>query len=120
MITWTVPTDHGDQPAGAAHPLAAVPFTVVDVETSGLSSRRHRVLQLGVVQVRGDGTVEGRWSTLLRAPWRPLGGRGIHGLSRRDLRGAPRFRAVAAELVARLDGRILCAHNIEFDWPFLV
>jgi DNA polymerase-3 subunit epsilon len=22
--------------------------------------------------------------------------------------------------VARLDGRILCAHNIEFDWPFLV
>jgi DNA polymerase-3 subunit epsilon len=120
MTTWTVPSTPGDHPAGPAGGLAAIPFAVVDVETSGLSSRRHRVLQLGLVQLRGDGTVEDRWSTLLRAPWRPLGGRSIHGLSRRTLRGAPRFRAVAAELVARLDGRIVCAHNVEFDWPFLV
>jgi DNA polymerase-3 subunit epsilon len=92
----------------------------VDVETSGLSSRRHRVLQIGVVQVTGDGVVQSRWDTLLRAPWRPLGGRRVHGLSRRALRGAPRFRAVVPELVERLDGRILCAHNAGFDWPFLL
>ena len=36
------------------------------------------------------------------------------------MRGAPRFGAVVPELVARLDGHIVCAHNIEFDWPFLV
>ena len=34
-------------------------FAVVDLETSGLSSRRHRVLQIGVVTVHADGTVEG-------------------------------------------------------------
>ena len=72
----------------------------VDVETSGLSARRHRVLQVGVVRVLGDGTVIDRWDTLLRAPWRPLGGRDIHGLSRRTLRGAPRLRQVAAQLAS--------------------
>ena len=64
---------------GLAGPLATARFAVIDVETSGLSSSRHRVLQIAVVQVSGDGTVESRWDTLLRAPWRPLGARRIHG-----------------------------------------
>jgi DNA polymerase-3 subunit epsilon len=111
-------------PEPVAHPLLEGPlssarFAVVDVETSGLSAHRHRLLQVGVVRVSGDGHVLGRWETLLRAPWRPLGGRRIHGLSRRALRGAPRFSTVLPELVAELDGSILCAHNVAFDWPFL-
>ena len=111
-------------PAPVIHPLLEGPlssarFAVVDVETSGLSSHKHRLLQVGVVLVTGDGAVLGRWETLLRAPWRPLGGRRIHGLSRRALRGAPRFSAVLPELVTQLDGSILCAHNVAFDWPFL-
>jgi DNA polymerase III subunit epsilon len=110
--------------AGAATPLvgpvASARFAVVDVETSGLRPDRHRLLQIGVVRVLGDGTVVDRWDTLLKAPWRPLGGRRVHGLSRRVLRGAPRLRAVRAELVHLLDGSILCGHNVEFDWSFLV
>src|SRR6476659_4623573 len=100
-------------------PIAATRFAVLDVETSGLRPDRHRVLQIGVVRVLGDGTVIDRWDTLLRAPWRPLGGRDIHGLSRRTLRGAPRMRQVAGELASALDGSIVCAHNAEFDWLFV-
>ena len=44
-------------------------FAVVDVETSGLSSRRHRILQIGVVTVEGDGTVVDQWSSLVRLTW---------------------------------------------------
>jgi DNA polymerase-3 subunit epsilon len=110
--------------AGAAAPLTGpigpARFAVVDVETSGLRPDRHRLLQIGVVRVLGDGTVIDRWDTLLKAPWRPLGGRRVHGLSRRVLRGAPRLRAVRADLVRLLDGSILCGHNVEFDWSFLV
>jgi DNA polymerase-3 subunit epsilon len=99
--------------------LAATRFAVVDVETSGLRPDRHRLLQIGVVRVTGDGAAIDRWETYLRAPWRPLGGRDIHGLSRRALRGAPRLRRVASELVSLFDGCIVCAHNAEFDWLFL-
>jgi DNA polymerase-3 subunit epsilon len=105
--------------AANAPPLAATRFAVVDVETSGLRPDRHRLLQIGVVRVTGDGTLIDRWDTFLRAPWRPLGGRDIHGLSRRALRGAPRLRRVAGELVTLFDGCIVCAHNAEFDWVFL-
>ncbi len=99
--------------------LAATRFAVVDVETSGLRPDRHRLLQIGVVRITGDGTVLDRWDTFLRAPWRPVGGRDIHGLSRRTLRGAPRVRHVADQLVSLFDGCIVCAHNADFDWPFL-
>ena len=40
-------------------------FAVVDVETSGLSQRRHRILQIGAVLVEADGTELDRWSTLV-------------------------------------------------------
>ena len=105
---------------GWAGPVATTRFAVLDVETSGLRPNRHRLLQIGVVRTMGDGTEIDRWDTLLKAPWRPLGGREIHGLSRRALRGAPRLRRVAAELAELLDGSVVCAHNVEFDWPFLV
>jgi DNA polymerase-3 subunit epsilon len=120
MLTGSGPTIRGGLPPGLVGSVASATFAVLDVETSGLSPGWHRLLQLGVVEVTGEGAVRRRWDTLLRAPWRPLGGRRVHGLSRRTLRGAPRFDAVVGELVARLDGHILCAHNVGFDWPFLV
>jgi DNA polymerase-3 subunit epsilon len=100
--------------------LADTVFAVVDVETSGLSSRRHRVLQIAVVRIRGDGTLIDRWSTLVRPRWARVGrSRRIHGISRRDLRGAPRFADVVDELIVRLQGAVVAGHNVGFDWAFL-
>ena len=50
--------------------LASVEFAVVDVETSGLSSRSHRILQVAVVRARADGTVIDRWCSYVRPRWR--------------------------------------------------
>ena len=41
-------------------------FAVVDVETSGLSPRRHRILQVAVVQARADGTILDEWASDVR------------------------------------------------------
>jgi DNA polymerase-3 subunit epsilon len=101
-------------------PLSELRIAVIDVETSGLRPDRDRVLQVGLVRLTATGVETDRWDTLLKAPWRRLRGRRIHGLSRRSLRGAPRFDDVMPELVAALDGHIVCAHNVAFDWPFLV
>ncbi|HEY4333715.1 MAG TPA: 3'-5' exonuclease [Ilumatobacteraceae bacterium] len=102
--------------------LAAMRFGVVDVETSGLSARRHRVLQVAVVTVTGDGTVTDAWSSLIRPRYRwlfRLGPRHIHGLNRRQLAEAPPAREVMRELARRLDGVTFTAHNARFDAQFL-
>ena len=97
-------------------------YAVVDVETSGLRPGRHRVLQVGVVVVDADGTVQSRWSSLLRPTrrvWFRVGPRRIHGIRRRDVRHAPRAAVVLRELADRLDGTRLVAHNSAFDVAFL-
>jgi DNA polymerase-3 subunit epsilon len=102
--------------------LHEVRFAVVDVETSGLSSRSHRILQVAVVLARADGTVLDRWSSYVRPRWRwfaRMGPTRIHGIRRRDVRRAPTADAVLMELGRRLDGAVLAAHNLRFDWGFL-
>lgn len=102
-------------------PRAALPrFAVVDIETSGLSTRWHRILQVAVVTI-DDGCVVDEWSSLLRLrwPWQRVGPRRVHGLDRRMLRRAPDPRTVLGELARRLDGTVFTAHNASFDWAFL-
>jgi DNA polymerase III subunit epsilon len=95
-------------------------FAVVDIETSGLSLRRHRILQVAVVSIQGDRIV-GEWSSLVRRrwPWQGVGPRGVHGISRRSLRSAPRVAQVMSELARSLDGAVFTAHNAAFDWSFI-
>lgn len=102
--------------------IAALPrFAVIDIETSGLSTRWHRILQVAVVVV-DDGEIVDEWSSLvkLRWPFQRVGPRRVHGIDRATLRGAPRQRDVLAELGRRLDGAVVTAHNVGFDWPFIV
>lgn len=110
--------DRPDEPAEL--PAGLPPFSVVDVETSGLSTRRHRILQIAVARVV-DGEIVDEWSSLvrLRWPWQRVGPRRVHGISRRDLKGAPDTAAVLAEFAARTDGTVLVAHNMSFDWGFI-
>jgi DNA polymerase III subunit epsilon len=95
-------------------------FAVVDIETSGLSLRRHRILQVAVVTVE-DGAVVDEWSSLvrLRWPWQRVGARSVHGIDRRTLRAAPVRAHVMRELADRLHGSVFTAHNAAFDWSFI-
>lgn len=97
-------------------------FAVVDVETSGLDHQRHRLLQVGIVHVDAAGHVLDEWETLVRLKW-PFGRVGpteVHGITRADLRGAPRLADVIGEVCERLDGSLMVAHNARFDGEFLI
>jgi DNA polymerase III subunit epsilon len=96
-------------------------FAVVDLETSGLSSRRHRILQIGLVTVEPDGTAVDQWTTMIRLawPWSRVGPRRVHGITRRSLRDAPAARIALDELGRRIDGAVFTAHNADFDADFL-
>jgi DNA polymerase-3 subunit epsilon len=110
-------------PVATSAPVATdLRFAVVDVETSGLSTTRNRVLQVAVVTVDGDGNVIDRWSSLIRPRNRwlfRLGPRHIHGLTRARLRAAPPATDVLTELARRLEGSTFTAHNADFDAAFL-
>jgi len=95
-------------------------FAVVDIETSGLSLRRNRILQVAVVSIE-DGAVVDEWSSLvrLRWPWQRVGARSVHGIDRRALRTAPDRRDVMRQLAGRLEGSVFTAHNAAFDWSFI-
>jgi DNA polymerase-3 subunit epsilon len=95
-------------------------FSVVDIETSGLSLRWHRILQVAVVTV-ADGQIVDQWSSLIRLrwPWQRVGPRNVHHLDRRTLRSAPARDLVLGELARRIDGSVFTAHNAAFDWAFI-
>lgn len=101
--------------------MALPPFAVVDLETSGLSARRHRILQLGLVVVDADGDVLDRWSTLVRLRWpfSRVGPTHVHGLTRRSLRGAPPIDEALDTFTDRLGDALFTAHNAGFDGAFL-
>lgn len=100
----------------------AVRFAVVDVETSGLSLRRNRVLQVGVVLVDRHGAVLDRWASLVRPRRRffyRVGPTRLHGIRRAAVRRAPSLDQVIGQLASRLDGAVFVAHNAAFDLGFL-
>jgi DNA polymerase-3 subunit epsilon len=95
-------------------------YAVVDVETTGLFTGRwhNRVVEIGVVHVGRDGGITDEWCTLVN-PERDLGPQHIHGVRASDVRDAPTFADLAGDVAARLDGRVVVAHNLGFDLRFL-
>jgi DNA polymerase III subunit epsilon len=94
-------------------------FAVVDCETTGLHpGRRHRIVELAIVGLGADWEPNDVWCTLL-SPERDLGPTGIHGIRGRDVRDAPTFDAVVGDVLDRLGGRVVVAHNARFDGGFL-
>ncbi len=103
-------------------PIDRVRFAVVDTETTGLSTDDDRVLQIGVVVVRGDGTTEHEFVTYLRRLTWGFGHVGafhIHGITRRQLRGGMKPREAMEMLNVLIGGCVFTAHNARFDVGFL-
>lgn len=93
-------------------------YCVVDVETTGLSAQRDRIVEIAVVGVDIRGTTEWAWSTVLN-PQRDVGPTSIHGLRAKDVQSAPTFSDVSGYLAYLLSGRVFVAHNASFDWRFI-
>lgn len=95
-----------------------VGYAVVDLEATGSSSRRHRVVELAVVLLGADLQPQGEFTTLVD-PQGPVGPTHIHGIEPEHLGGAPRFAGVARRLLGLLRGRVLVGHNVGGDRAFL-
>src|SRR5688500_1453528 len=95
------------------------PYAVIDVETTGFSpATGDRIVEIAIARVDARGRIEDEYSTVLN-PGRDVGPVFVHGISNSEVQDAPRFEDVAGELLARMDGAIVVAHNAVFEERFL-
>jgi len=96
-------------------------FAVVDVETTG---GRHggddRVTEVAVVVVQGS-RCEIAFESLVN-PERPIPSMvtAVTRITDQMVRAAPTFDVMADRVLDALAGRVFVAHNVRFDWRFLV
>jgi DNA polymerase III epsilon subunit-like protein len=94
-------------------------FAALDVETTGFSPMvGDRIVEIAVVRIAPDGTVTDEYTTVVD-PKCDVGPSYIHGLLQEDVEGAPTFHEIVGDVLERLDGVILVAHNLDFDRDFL-
>lgn len=93
-------------------------FAVIDVETTGLSPRTSRIVEIAVVLLDVNCSPIGEMSTLIN-PGAHISATEIHGIRARDVRHAPSFPDIAALLFAGLRGRVPVAHNSAFELRML-
>lgn len=108
----------GGYAAAVSPAIQGTGFAVVDVETTGLSPFRDRVVEVAVVHLDPDAGITSEFSTLIN-PRRDVGPTRIHGIRASDVSGAPAFPEAAPAIRRLLAGRVLVAHNAGFDAKFL-
>jgi DNA polymerase-3 subunit epsilon len=94
---------------------------VLDTETTGLEPElNHRVIEIGCVELINRRSTGRSFHRYLN-PERDIddGALAVHGISRTDLDGQPRFAEIAEELMSFISGAELVIHNAAFDVAFL-
>ncbi|MBN2429566.1 MAG: GIY-YIG nuclease family protein [Deltaproteobacteria bacterium] len=91
----------------------------LDLETTGVNPLHDRIIEVGLCEVVGCEVVE-EWSTLVN-PRKTVSPyiESITGIASSMVADAPFFSDIAAELHAKLAGKVLVAHNARFDYGFL-
>lgn len=93
-------------------------YVVFDLETTGFSHHRDRVIEIATVRLDEDFDVIERWETLVN-PNRDVGPTHKHGITAADVGGAPRFEELLGDVWHRFEGAVPVSHNLGFDWSFL-
>lgn len=103
----------GTRPPASTSPSANA-LAIVDCETTGFG-KNDRVVEIACILVDPK-TMEivDEYDTLIN-PERDPGPSHIHGITPSMLSSAPVFEEVAGALGARIDGKVLAAHNLPFD-----
>lgn len=95
------------------------PLVLVDVETTGMSFARDRVIEVAAIRVENKQIVESFASLVDPQIELPQFVTGLTGIGRRDLIKAPTFYDIADELKRMMEGAVFVAHNARFDLSFL-
>ena len=95
------------------------PVVIVDIETTGGSSRQNRIIEISILRVEGN-TITQEFSTLINPGIRiPEFITGITGITNDDVKDAPYFEDIAPDISSICSGAHFMAHNVTFDFSFI-
>ena len=94
-------------------------FVAFDLETTGLSSRTDRIIEIGAVVMKNGQEID-RFQTFVD-PERKLDRKivDLTGITDDMLVGAPKIEEVLPKFLAFIGNRVLVAHNSDFDTGFI-
>jgi DNA polymerase III epsilon subunit len=94
-------------------------LTFFDLETTGMSPTKNRIIEIGAVRIENDGT-ETYFNSLVNPGVHvPDDVVSVHGISDQMLIGAPPFSEVGKAFLRFASDSVLIAHNALFDLAFL-
>lgn len=96
------------------------PYTVFDVETTGMSPVHNRIIEIGAVRLEHDGSLS-RFQTLIHPETDiPYQITRLTGITNEMVANAPTFAEAAPEFLEFIRNSKLVAHNARFDLAFLM
>lgn len=91
----------------------------MDIETTGLDSKRDRVIEVGIFKLDKNGNTS-EFSQLINPGIKiPKEIRLLTGIKQKDLNNAPFFPEILPVLSEHLKADLFIAHNSRFDFEFL-
>lgn len=96
------------------------PYTIFDLETTGMSPVHNRIIEIGAVRIEHDGSMN-TFQTLIHPETSiPSQITRLTGISNEMVANAPTFAEVGGEFLSFIEGSRLVAHNARFDLAFLM
>lgn len=97
------------------------PLVVFDLETTGINIANDRIVEMALIKISPDGSVEEKLRRIHPTIPIPIESSLIHGIYDEDVKDEPTFKQVAKSLATWLEGCDLAGFNIlKFDVPMLV
>ena len=94
-------------------------LSVIDVETTGLSAKTNRIIEIGLVKLRNYKIVD-RYETLINPGiYIPSFISHFTGITDEDVADAPFFSDIIEDLKHFIGETIICGHNLSFDSSFI-
>ncbi|MFK8104301.1 MAG: exonuclease domain-containing protein [Saprospiraceae bacterium] len=95
-------------------------YAIIDIETTGGKASRDKITEIAVVLHDGEQIID-RFESLVN-PERsiPYNITQITGITQEMVEHAPKFYELAKKIVELTEGTIFVAHNVRFDYGFIV
>lgn len=102
-------------------PIGQVPLVALDMETTGLESRRHSIVSIGLVPFTAQRIYLPKRRYWVVKPRRPLSKRSItfHRITHSEIAEAPDLDEILDELLEALAGRLVVVHYRHIERPFM-
>lgn len=99
--------------------LEDITFSVVDVETTGMYAEFNRIMDIGIVQIKGLKVVK-KWEALIDPTQNiPYWITHYTKLRDNDVIGKPQFEYYSNHIFNMLTDTVFVGHNAQFDYSFL-